>query len=239
MSTSSLVISTVTGSSSSEFKPFLSLWGKSNFLLDEPIIIIFNEVNKLEWCEFRLWYGEKVDIAKLYNLRKLLLPILDEHKIEDFLVLNEPKFVLFRVEIEEETKKDIEKSLKELVEQSEGTFSRITIEKWIPEQDARDRILGAAQRLGLRLEEGKGWMIAGREPLNRNWVPTEDNLDLKIKEFAVFMTKVVGKFTRAYVKEMPRIIKDRWLLSVLLHLILNSISVDKIQERESREFPYV
>ncbi|MHC3130040.1 MAG: hypothetical protein IBV52_08215 [Candidatus Bathyarchaeota archaeon] len=63
-------------------------------------------------------------------------------------------------------------------------------------------------------------------------------MDLKKKEFAVFMTKVVGKFTRAYVKEMPRIVKDRWLLSVLLHLLLNSISVDKVQEKETREFPY-
>ena len=192
----------------------------------------------MEWCEFRLWYGEKVNVEKLYNLRKLLLPILDEHKIEDFLVLNEPKFVLFRVEVEEETKKDIEKSLEVLVEQLESTFSRVTIEKWDPEEDARDRILEAAQRLGLKLEEGKGWMIAGREPLNRNWVPIQDNLDLKIREFAVFMTKVVGKFTRAYVKEMPRIVKDRWLLSVLLHLLLNSISVDKVQEKETREFPY-
>ena len=199
---------------------------------------ISNEVNKLEWCEFRLWYGEKVNVEKLYNLRKLLLPILDEHEIEDFLVLNEPKFVLFRVEVEEETKKDIEKSLEVLVEQLESTFSRVTIEKWDPEEDARDRILGAAQRLGLKLEEGKGWMIAGREPLNRNWVvPIQDNLDLKIREFAVFMTKVVGKFTRAYVKEMPRIVKDRWLLSVLLHLLLNSISMDKVQEKETREFP--
>ena len=193
----------------------------------------------MEWYEFRLWYGEKVDIEKLYNLRKLLLPILDQHKIENFLVLNEPEFVLFRVQVEEDTKKEMSKTLEKLVEQSEGAFSRITIEGWVPEQDARNRILGAAQRLGLRLEEGKGWMIAGREPLNRNWVPAEDNLDLKIKEFTAFMTKVVGKFTRAYVKGMPRIVKDRWLLSVLLHLLLNSISVGQVQERETREFPYV
>lgn len=196
-------------------------------------------MNKLEWCEFRLWYGEKVDIEKLYNLRKLLLTLLDKHRIEDFLVLNEPEFVLFRVQVGEETKKGILKSLENLFEQSKGAFSRVTTEKWVPEQDARDRILGAAQRLGIRLEEGKGWMIAGREPLNRNWVPTEDNLDIKIKEFTAFMTKVAGKFTRAYVKEMPRIIEDRWLLSVLLHLLLNSISVGQVQEREIREFRYV
>ncbi|MCZ2808106.1 MAG: hypothetical protein O2V44_01980 [Candidatus Bathyarchaeota archaeon] len=82
-------------------------------------------------------------------------------------------------------------------------------------------------------------MIAGREPLNRNWVPTEDNLDLKIKEFSIFMTKVAGKFTRAYTTEMPRIVVDRWLLSVLIHLLINSISISQVQEREIRDFPYV
>lgn len=39
--------------------------------------------------------------------------------------------------------------------------------------------------------------------------------------------------------EMPRIVMDRWLPSVLVHLLLNSISVDQIQERETRDFPYV
>ena len=191
------------------------------------------------WCEFQLWYGEKISIETLYDFRRFVLTLLNKHKSEDFLVLNEPKFVLLRVEVDEETKESIEKSLKDLVERSEGAYSKIKIEKWYPEKDAKDRILGAAKRVGLKLEEGKGWMIAGREPLNRFWVPTEDNLDLKIKEFTVFMTRVVGKFTRAYVKEMPRIVKDRWLLSVLLHLLLNSISVDQIQEKDTRDFPYV
>ena len=62
----------------------------------------------MEWCEFQLRYGKKVDIEKRYNLRKQLLPILDRHKIEDFLVLNEPKFVLFRVEVDEDTEKNQE-----------------------------------------------------------------------------------------------------------------------------------
>ena len=193
----------------------------------------------LEWHEFRLWYGEKLSRQRLYDLRRDLLLILDKHGIDDFLVLNEPKYVLLRVEVEEEIGKGIEKSLKDLVEQSKDEFSRITTEKWVPEKDARDRIGAAAQRLGLKLEEGKGWMIAGREPLNRMWVPALDDLELKVREFSIFMTKVVGRFTRAYVEQMPRKTDDRWLLSVLLHLLLNSISMDQLEENEAREFPYV
>ena len=176
---------------------------------------------------------------ELYNLRKILLPILDEHKIVDFLVLSEPEYVVFRIEIDEETKNKIETSLNDIVKQSNGAFSKITVGKWDQEKDSRERILKAAKRLGLNLEEGKGWMIAGRGPLNQLWVPAQDDLDQKTEEFATFMTKVVGKFTRAYVEQMPRRVKDRWLLSVLLHLLLNSIAVDPVQENETREFPYV
>jgi hypothetical protein len=193
----------------------------------------------LEWYEFRLWYGERLARETLYELRRLVLRILEKYHIEDFLMLNEPKFALIRVQVSEETKSGIEHSLKELVNASQGAFSNVSIETWVAENDARDRILGAAQRLGLQLQEGKGWMIAGREPLNRQWVPTSDDLNLKIQEFAAFMTRVAGKFTRAYVEHMPRRIEDRWLLSVVLHLLLNSVSVDGVQENETREFPYV
>jgi len=193
----------------------------------------------LEWCEYKIWYGEKADTDKLYDFRRALLPILDEHEIEDFLVLNEPNFVVFRVEVDEDTMKGIKKSLEGIVEKSEDVFSRVTIDRWNPEQDARDRIIGASKRVGLKLEEGKGWMITGREPLEGKWISMEDDLEMKIREFSTFMKKVAGKFTRAHVEEMPRIIKDRWLLSVLLHLLLNSISIDQIQEKEIREFPYI
>ena len=193
----------------------------------------------MEWLEFRIWYGEKLDRDKLYALRKALLPILNRHKIENFLVLNEPNFVVFRVEVDEDIMNDIKKSLQSIIYQSENAFSRVTVDKWFPEQDAKNRILGAAQRAGLELEEGKGWMIKGRDSLEQRWIPAEDDLELKITEFSIFMKKVVGKFTRAYIEEMPRSIEDRWLLSVLLHLLLNSISINQIQEKEIREFPYI
>jgi hypothetical protein len=193
----------------------------------------------LEWSEFQLIYGKKLDQRKLYDVRKSLLSVLDEHKIDDFLVLNEPTCVLFRVEVDEKTEEAIHNKLKDIVKQSEEAFADVKVGKWNPEQDARQRILKVARDIGLNLQEGKGWMIAGREPLNRLYVAAEDDLELKVKEFSVFMTKVAGKFTRAYVENMPRMIQDRWLFSVLLHLLLNSISIDQFQEKETRECPYL
>jgi hypothetical protein len=193
------------------------------------------------WCEFQLVYGKKLNHQKLYDLRKALLSILDEHKIEDFLVLNEPNCVLFRVEVDEKTKESIHGKLKNLAKQSQDAFADAQIGEWNPRDDAKNRILKVAKDLSLQVRgipEGQGWMIAGREPLNNLWVPDKDDLELKIEEFSVFMTRVVGKFTKAYFQNMPRKIQDRWLLSVLIHLLLNSICLDQIQEKETRDFPY-
>jgi len=137
------------------------------------------------------------------------------------------------------TQKKIKKSLDKIVQKSQYTFSKVTVAKWDSEKDAYDRIIEASKRIGLKLEEGKGWMIPGREPLNKTFVVTGDDLNLKIEEFSTFMTKVVGKFTKAYFKEMPRRIHDRWLLSVMVHLLLNSLSYDQIQEDEVRKCPYI
>jgi len=176
----------------------------------------------------------------LYTTGRQLLTIVEKKKIRDFLTLNEVKFVLLRVQADEQEKAEIEKLLIDLVAQSQGHFARVAVEDWSPEDDARNRILSAARQLGVQLQDGKGWRIAGREPLNRLWVPASDGqLDTKTQEFAIFMTRVLGQFTKAYLSQMPRRTDDRWLLSVMMHLVMNSISVNNYEEDEARSFPYV
>ncbi|MGP8070352.1 MAG: hypothetical protein ACLP5V_10725 [Candidatus Bathyarchaeia archaeon] len=192
------------------------------------------------WSEFQLWYSETVPtIDALYETRRQLLTILEKKQITDFLILNEPKYLLLRVETDDQNRNEIREALADLVGQSQGRFARVAVDNWSPEDDARTRILNAARALGLQLQDGTGWKIAGREPLNKLWVPTDDDLNTKIREFTIFMTKVVGQFTKAYVDQMPRRMTDRWLGSVMTHLLLNSISVNNYEEEEIRSFPYV
>ena len=53
------------------------------------------------------------------------------------------------------------------------------------------------------------------------------------------MTRVLGVFTERYLLEMPFRVEDRWLMSVFLHLMLDSISVWHLEEKEIREFPFI
>ena len=80
-------------------------------------------------------------------------------------------------------------------------------------------------------------MIQGKTP-DGKWAAAPEDLDKQVVAFSTFMSKVVGKFTKAYLKEMPYRVEDRWLMSIFVHLILDSISIWQKEENESREFPY-
>ena len=98
--------------------------------------------------------------------------------------------------------------------------------------EARERV---RQRVRVSFEgvpEG-GWKI--ETYLEDRWIAKPDDLNLKIEKFARFMSKVVGKFTRAYLEEIPERVDDRWLLSVFIHLLLHSISEQR-SEIEIRQF---
>ena len=113
---------------------------------------------KLVWTEFQVIYGTKIDREKRYDFRKFVLPILEEYKIDDFLVLNEPTCVLLRVEVDETTKENIKAKLTAMVETSENGFADVKVAEWDPEKDARDRILKVAKTLVLFCKRGKaGW----------------------------------------------------------------------------------
>lgn len=191
------------------------------------------------WREFRFWYATTPKPDDLFTFKRdCLMPILEKHNIEDLIMLDEPEFLLLRVEVDDQLEKRIESSLKDTM-QSELIFSKLTTEGWSPAVDARERILAARQRANVSAEiPVGGWMITGKTA-DGQWIAVPEDLDRQVSAFSTFMSRVVGKFTKAYLKEMPYRVEDRWLMSVFLHLALDSISVWQKQEKESREFPYV
>lgn len=175
---------------------------------------------------------------KFYSFKKRLLPILDNYSINDFLILDEGRFFLLRVELDDSTAERLKGDLDNLVNDSLD-FDNVTRHTWSPTDDARGRIRGAGQRATQmripNVPEG-GWKIDAW--CEGNWVAKPDNLDQKTEKFAKFMSKVVGKFTRAYLQEIDERVDDRWLLSVFIHLLLHSISEQRF-EKETRHFPWI
>ena len=78
----------------------------------------------------------------------------------------------------------------------------------------------------------------GRD-LNGSWNVGGQDLEEKIDEFARFMSEVAGTFTLAYLQSMPRRVEDRWLKSLFIHLLSDSISTPQNEESEIRAFPYI
>lgn len=192
-----------------------------------------------EWHEFRLWYAINPNPSDIFAFKKAhLLPMLERYGVEDFLMLDEPEFVLLRIDINGESAKRIYCDL-EKTTRPEPLFSKVTVESWSPTEDARNRILTARQRAKIPagIPQG-GWRITGKTP-DGKWGAAPEDLDKQIAAFSIFISKVVGKFTKAYLKQMPYRVEDRWLMSVFLHLILDSISTWQKEEEESRDFPYV
>lgn len=190
------------------------------------------------WREFRLWYAASPSPHDLFAFKTAyLVPALEKHGVEDFLVLDEPRFVLLRLGADDELANDIRLSLEESIK-SGALFAELTLETWSPEADARNRILSARQRAKLPAEipEG-GWVIKGKRS-DGKWIADSEDLDKQVAAFSTFISRVLGRFTKAYLKEMPYRVEDRWLMSLFLHLMLNSISIDQPQESETREFPY-
>lgn len=172
------------------------------------------------------------------------MPVLDKYEIENFLTLDEPDFVLFRVEVEERIIGDIEHDIQSFVE-NDPNFSNVNVVDWSPEEDARTRILGAKQRAierGVIFPKGvpeEGWKVVGLEQTTRRWHGGPDDLERKVAEFSRFMARVNGQFTRAYLKEIENGVDDPWMLSVFIHLLLDSISVWQNNEKLARAFPFI
>lgn len=177
---------------------------------------------------------------RLFRFKKELLPVLDKYGIKDFLILDEGDYFLLRVELDDKTVEDFKEELDKLVAKT-SDFTDVKLETWSPEGDAKRRILGARGRAierGVSFEEipEGGWKIESWR--DDRWIVEPDDLDEKIEKFARFMTRVIGKFTRAYLEEIPERVDDRWLLSVFIHLLLHSISEQRF-ERQTRAFPAI
>ena len=117
-----------------------------------------------------------------------MLKVLNANHIEYFLVLDEPEFTLIRIEGSRDLADQVKMSIEAL---GSELFSRLTIELWYPENDARARIFGARERAGLPKAE-EGWKIIGLDATGK-WLLAPKDLFKQQSAFASFMARVAGE----------------------------------------------
>jgi hypothetical protein len=206
-----------------------------------------------DWVEYQLRWaiGAAYSASAVFRFKKeRLLPALDALKVPYWLTLDEPDWLLVRIQVSsDERKLELQREIESSI-QGSPLFSHVTVDAWSPTADAENRIKSTLGRLSQSASlpagfKGPGWKIEGRVGGPRQaggWLIGEQPMDEKVAEFAIFMTKVAGEFTAAFLRSMPNRVEDRWLKSVFVHLLLNSISTPMAknglgEEREVRDFP--
>lgn len=191
-----------------------------------------------DWFEFRFWYSGRHSASHIYEYkRNVLLPALRTYGLEHFLILDEPEFMLVRTPPENGLKENLPVSLESSLA---PIFLNITVESWSAVEDAKSRILSSKKKIPNQPlpDDDRGWDVRGKNGQGQ-WFFSPTDLDPEVEAFAKFMTNVAGKFTEAYISEMPSKVENRWLMSLFLHLMMDSISTWQREEQEIREFPYI
>jgi len=201
-----------------------------------------------KWQEFRLiitheakrkvWPKDNYDL-----IRSSLLPIINQIDLEEFLILNyfqpgREDLIRFRVPAETQILQIVKEHLDNL--KIKGIIHDYEEEVWEPAKDASNRINSAKAKLeqGFKTRiETTGWQIVGKT--NSQWMISSIDYGKKLSDFNTILTRVVGRCTKAFIEELGERPIDRWLMSLFIHLLLNSICCSKVEEREIRDFPYV
>lgn len=202
----------------------------------------------MTWSEYQLILTSAVRgtdfLDKAYDLiRNELMKIVDEAGIEKFLLLNyfgenKEYMIRYRVHATAEQRQVVEAQLDRL--RTVGKIERWTVEDWDPRIDAANRIQHAQAEINkvpnARLPDS--WRIVKYANGELRYL-AKDQGD-KVKEFEDMLTSIVGQFTKALVTHSERRPDCAWLTSVMMHLMLNSVTVvTNTEEQYARSLPIV
>ena len=154
----------------------------------------------------------KIDIPNFH-----ILNYFDSSKGEDF--------IRFRVEASPMTIKKVDSEIKKL--EQEGLIRSFMKESYNPRQDAERRLESVRQRLEAMWGKpvSKNWKIIGLRD-NKLAVDESDTTAYakKLEAFEAFLNRVLGKWTKLFVEEIHIKPEDKWLVSLFIHLMINSLA---------------
>jgi hypothetical protein len=193
--------------------------------------------NKLGWYEYKLiftdaskprsWTKENYEF-----IRDHLIPIIQKVNIPNYQMLNyfsAPKkedFIRFRVEALPKKTIEIESEIQGL--KNRGIIMDFTKDIYDPRSDAEKRIESVRKTLerlwGKRVSNN--WKIMG---FRDDKIAVDESditaYDRKVESFEVFMSRILGQWTRIFIEEMKMKPNDIWLFSLYIHLLFNSLAL--------------
>ena len=166
--------------------------------------------DKRYWKQFRLIMTDPPSFSRHFEFVQMnLIPFIERLGVR-FWVTNyrNPKavYITFRVEVNDKEYELTEQFLNNLVDHDK--IVRWIPKDWNPENDARKRIESACQKLKLPPE------LAGRF-----------KSDERIEQLTLLFTDAVGSCTKALYKSLKSKPDEPWMMSLFIHLILNSIDL--------------
>jgi hypothetical protein len=199
----------------------------------------------VSWKEYRLYLSEPPRGTEHYAfVREILITYVEQNSIQNFLILNyrDPQrdMIRFRIETTEDGFENARTFLNDLV--TSRRIVRFEEEDWDPRTDAANRIESARKRIERGLighEIYREWIVSGKT--GNLWMISRGDYTRKVDQLTTVFGKIVGQMTRIFYKNFEEKPEDVWLMSILLHLLINSLDYSgpdpPSEETFIREFP--
>ena len=175
--------------------------------------------NEQIWKEFKLIITDPPRYSGHFGLIKNKLIPFVERNLFSFWITNYHNahdYMLFRVKCLESQLEDIREFLDSL--KMEGAIVNWQETNWSPSDDARARIEGLRR---LRNFDPNAYAIVGFS--NGEIIVMEDaNVQERHKQLTALFESL-GECTKAIYKHLDNKPKDLWIISVFVHLLLNSL----------------
>jgi hypothetical protein len=199
----------------------------------------------MSWKEFRLYLSEPPQRTEHYAfIREILFPYVEENLIQNFLILNyrdsQRDMIRFRIETSQVGFENTRAFLDGLI--TANRIVRFEEENWDPRMDATNRIDSARRRIETELighEIYQEWIVSGKT--GNLWMISRGDYARKVEQLTNTFGKVIGQMVKIFYKNFEEKPADIWLMSILLHLLINSLDYSgpdsPSEEAFLREFP--
>lgn len=184
----------------------------------------------MEWLEFTLeWPPTEHEIGQEFfrRTKEIVIPSLQKAGIAKFMITHywdrtrpngETKV---RIEVDSAQTGLVSKMLDQL--KNEEHIDEAILEEYDPRIDAENRLKGVRTKLGTS-DTGTWSLPESRIELPKTFESWEDILDVeKMDQLTCLFGGGVGRCTEAIVDVLEHQPESPWVVSVLLHLILNSL----------------